>query len=316
MKIVFFGTSEFAIPSLHALTNSRHEIAALVTQPDRQKGRHLKLSQPATKVLALTKDIPVYQPQDASAGEAGEYLKGLGADLFVVVSFGQILKAEVLSIPKLYPINLHGSLLPKYRGAAPTNWAIINGDKSTGITIIRMNEKMDEGDMILKKDIAIDPEDTNITLSERLSELGAKALVEVLDMAGAGKTVSFTKQNGADATYAPKLKKEDGLIDWNRDAVQIHNSVRGLLPWPGAFTYYGGRILKILKTEILSHSAVKNAKAGEVIDIVKDKGIIVHTSSGDLAVQYLQLEAKSAMDADAFVRGHRIIKGYQFQPEC
>ena len=167
MNIVFFGTSEFAIPSLQALLDAGHKVSAVVTQPDRPRGRNLKLSPPLTKVLALSKNIPVFQPQDASGAESVSYLKKLGADLFVVISFGQILKREILSIPKLYAINVHGSLLPQYRGAAPTNWAIINGDKKSGVTLIKMNEKMDEGDIILKRELAIGSGDTNITLTER-----------------------------------------------------------------------------------------------------------------------------------------------------
>ncbi|MBU0606121.1 MAG: methionyl-tRNA formyltransferase, partial [Candidatus Omnitrophica bacterium] len=173
MNIAFFGTAEFAIPAFRALIASKHRVLALVTQPDRKRGRNLKIQPPPTKVVAETHGIPVYQPEDASGRESIEYLKKLGADLFVVIAFGQILKQEALGIPKLSAINLHGSLLPRYRGAAPTNWAIINGDKSSGVTIIRMNERMDEGDIILKSETAIDADDTNITLSEALSALGA-----------------------------------------------------------------------------------------------------------------------------------------------
>lgn len=313
MKIVFFGTSSFAIPALRELIESRHEVLAVVTQPDRQKGRNLKLSQPDTKVLARAKGIKVYQPENASSSDAAQYLKGLGADLFVVISFGQILKKNILSIPKLYSLNLHGSLLPKYRGAAPTNRAIINGDKVTGITIIRMNEGMDEGDMILKKEIAIDPDDTNITLSENLSEAGAKALVELIDAIESGKEMNFEKQNTGEATYAPKLKKEDGLIDWSKDALKIHNLVRGVLPWPGAYTHYRGQMLKVLKTGISDIASGEDASPGTVIGVVKGKGIFVKTGSGGVAIQNLQLEGKKAMDADAFVRGHKINAGYRFE---
>ena len=315
MKIVFFGTSSFAIPSLRELIGSRHEILAVVTQPDRQKGRNLKLSQPETKVLARAKGIKVYQPEDASSSDATQYLKGLGADLFVVISFGQILKKNILSIPKLYSLNLHGSLLPKYRGAAPTNRAIINGDKATGITIIKMNERMDEGDIILKKEIDIDPEDTNITLSENLSELGARALLEVMAMIDSGKRVSLEKQNNAEATYAPKLKKEDGLIDWDKDAAKIHNMVRGLIPWPGAYTHYDEKVLKVLKTSVADIASDEDAAPGAVIGVVRGKGIFVKTGSGSLAIQYLQLEGKKAMDSDAFVRGHKIDAGYRLGNE-
>lgn len=313
MNIVFFGTSEFAIPSLRELLNSRHKVLAVVTQPDRRAGRSLKVSPPPTKVLALTQNIPVSQPQDVSSPESVDYLKRLNADLFIVVSFGQILKRELLSIPKLYCINLHGSLLPAYRGAAPTNWAIINGEKVTGVTIIKMNEKMDEGDIILKREVGIDNNDTNITLSERLSEIGTEVLLEVIGSIENNNKLNFVKQDDNQASSAPKLNKEDGLIDWNKGAISIYNKVRGLLPWPGAYTHYKGKFLKILQVEPLNGVVSgKVAKEGEVVDIIKNKGIVVRTGSGYLAIKYLQLEGKKILDADSFIRGHRIAKGYRF----
>ena len=311
MNIIFFGTSEFAIPSLEALLDAGHKVLAVVTQPDRPRGRNLKLSPPPTKVLALSHNIPVFQPQDASGAEAVNYLKKLNADLFVVISFGQILKREILSIPKLYAVNVHGSLLPQYRGAAPTNWAIINGDKKSGITIIKMNEKMDEGDIILKREIDIESEDTNITLTEKLSEIGAKALIETIALMENKKEVKVEKQNDPDATYASKLRKEDGLINWNEPALKIHNKVRGFIPWPGAYTYYDGKILKVLKTEIVT-SSNEPVDDGEVIDIVEGKGIVVRTGLGNIAIQHLQLEGKKVLDSDSFIRGHRIARGYKF----
>ncbi len=311
MKIVFFGTSDFAIPSLRELLNSPHKVLALVTQPDRKRGRDLRISPPPTKVLAITKGIEVYQPNDVSEAASIEYLKRLNPDIFVVVSFGQILKREVLSIPRLFSVNLHGSLLPKYRGAAPTNWAIINGDKMTGVTTIRMNERMDEGDIILKQELPIDEEDTNITLSEKLSEIGAKILLKTIGLIESGAAV-FKKQDGKKVTYAPKLRKKDGGIDWNEPAVRIHNKVRGFLPWPGAFTYHKGRILKILKTALAGAGSGISARPGEILDIRKSEGIIVHTGSGELTLQYMQLEGKKILDASSFVRGQHITKGHLF----
>jgi len=311
MNIVFFGTSEFAVLALRGLLDSKHKVLAVVTQPDRKKGRSLKVSPPPTKVLALTRNVPVYQPQDASGRDSVEYLKRLGADLFVVISFGQILKAEVLAIPKFYSINLHASLLPKYRGAAPTNWALINGERSTGLTVIKMNERMDEGDIILKEPLAIDDEDTNITLSEKLSEAGKDLLLKAMDLIGSEKA-TFEKQDEKEATYAPKLKKQDGLVDWNDSAHTIHDRVRGLLPWPGAYTHYEGKVLKILNTKTSDSRAEKALKYGEVADVIKDKGIAVRTGSGDLIIVHLQLEGKKALNADSFVLGHRIGKGYIF----
>ena len=310
MDIVFFGTSEFAMPVLRRLAGSKHKVLAVVTQPDRQKGRRLKVSPPPTKVFAKTKDISVYQPDDASGEDSINYLKKLEADLFVVAAFGQILKKEALEIPKIYAINVHGSLLPKYRGAAPTNWAIINGEDKSGITIIKMNEKMDEGDIILKRELAIDREDTNITLSEKLSDLGADALTEALELIEAGKAAPV-KQDGSAATYAPKLEKEDGLIDWNEPALNIHNKVRGFLPWPGAYTCFNGRTLKILKTDVIEDvkAPVKN---GEVAAILKHKGIVVKTGKESLLIRNVQIEGKKPVDSDALLCGHRISPGYIF----
>jgi methionyl-tRNA formyltransferase len=310
MNIVFFGTSEFALTVLHKLIDSEHKVLAVVTQPDRQKGRKLKISPPQTKVLAETRGIPVYQPIDASSKESIEYLQKLNADLFVVVAFGQILKKEALDIPKYCCVNIHTSLLPKYRGAAPTNWAIMNGDTLGGVTIIKMNEKMDEGDIILKKETFIDKDDTNITLNEKLSDIGAGALIEAVELIGSGKAL-FIRQDESAATSAPKLKKEDGLINWNESAVKIHNKVRGLLPWPGAYTHYNEKTLKILKTEVVEAGETMG-QSGEVIDIIKHKGIVIKTGEGQLLIQYVQIEAKKPFDTDAFLCGHKVPIGYRF----
>lgn len=312
MNIIFFGTAEFAIPAFKGLIGSRHKVLALVTQPDRKRGRSLRIQPPPTKVVAEAHGIPVYQPERASSREAIEHLKGMGADLFVVIAFGQILTPEALAIPKLYAINLHGSLLPRYRGAAPTNWAVINGDKTSGVTIIRMNERMDEGDIILKRDVAIDDEDTNITLSETLSALGAKALMESIELIDSGRA-NFEKQNKDQATLAPKLKKEDGVIDWNQSAAVIHNRVRGLLPWPGAYTSGLGKKLKVLNTELISLPRVGASEAGKILDVIKGKGIVVATGSGAIAIKYLQLEGGKALDADSFLRGHKLDIGDVFK---
>lgn len=310
MKIIFFGTSEFAVESLRVLISSGYAISAVVTQPDRKKGRNLLLSPPPVKVLAETQGLNVYQPQNASSIQSINYIKSLGADLFVVVAFGQILKQELLAVPRLYSINLHGSLLPKYRGAAPTNWAIINGDSMTGVTAIKMNEKMDEGDIMAKREVPIEPDDTNITLSENLSEVGAGLLAEVIAGIASGKEMGCVRQDPALATLAPKLLKADGLIRWEWDAVRIHNRVRGLLPWPGAYTNYKGKILKILKTQVMDTSSEKSdLPAGSVVDIIKGRGMVICTGSNDILITHVQLEAGKELEVDAFLRGHRIMLG-------
>ncbi len=312
MNIVFFATAEFAIPSLKALIDSPHKISAVVTQPDRARGRNLKVSPSAPKVLAVTHGIPVYQPENASSPESVSYLRSLEPDLFVVIAFGQILKKDALSIPAKCAINLHGSLLPKYRGAAPTNWAVINGDTSSGVTVIRLNEKMDEGDIILKAALGIGPEDTNITVNEKLSDLGAKILMESVSRIEKG-SAEFTRQDASQATIARKLRKEDGVIDWSKPAAVIHNRVRGLMPWPGAYTYWNNKALKVLSTGIYDYPDSPAAETGEVLDVVEGKGIIVKTGSVPIAITYLQLEGKKVLDADSFVRGHRISKGDTFR---
>ncbi|MFA5147108.1 MAG: methionyl-tRNA formyltransferase [Candidatus Omnitrophota bacterium] len=311
MKIIFFGTSNFALPALKALIDSGHEVALLVTQPDRKSGRNLAISPPPTKVFALSRGVTVYQPEDASGSESIERLKKVGPDIFVVVSFGQILKREVLSIPKLYAVNLHGSLLPGYRGAAPTNRAVMNGDEITGVTVIRMNERMDEGDIMAEKEVGIGPEDTNITLSEKLSEAGAILLVDTLRLIEDGKA-HFEKQDPEKATYAPKLRKEEGLIRWDEPAAAIHNKVRGLIPWPGAYTHYGRKTLKILKTA-LSDASSDGVAPGEVIASGESTGIVVATGSGAIKITHLQVEGKKVLDSAAFLRGHRLSKGTRFE---
>lgn len=310
MKIVFFGTSEFAVPSLVSLVGSKHKVIAVVTQPDKKKGRTLKLLPSPIKVVAARHSIGVYQPVNTSLPASVEYLKNLGADLFVVISFGQILAKSVLAIPKIFSVNVHGSLLPKYRGASPTNRAIINGDSITGVTVIKMNEKLDEGDIILKKEIAIDAGDTNITINEKLSDIGSSALMEVISMIEKeGASLPMARQDPSLATYAPKLTKGDGLIDWREAASDICNKVRGLLPWPGAYTFYDDKTLKILAADIYNDASAKGAVSGEVVDVIRGTGIIVNTGKGLLAIRYLKLEGKKEMKSDSFVLGHKVKPG-------
>lgn len=313
MRIVFFGTSEFAVPSLEALLRSKHNILAVVTQPDRKKGRSLKLSQAPVKVAAERGGVSVYQPQDASGAESVARLRALRPDLFVVIAFGQILKKEALDIPSIFSVNIHGSLLPKYRGAAPTNWAIINGDKVTGVTAIKLNEKMDAGDIIYKEEVAIESRDTNAALTEKLASCGASVLTKAIEMVEVkGKTLPLIRQQERDVTYAPKLKKSDGLINWNDPPAVIHNKVRGFLPWPGAYTHYDGKVLKVLRTEI-SKVSFNSAASGEVVVASAEQGIVVHAGSGTISIKELQPEGKKAMDSGAFLLGHALKKGYRFK---
>jgi len=306
MKIIFFGTSKFAVPSLKKIIGSKHKIAAVVTQPDRKSGRNLKLAAPPVKEAVRNEKIPVLQPSNASSQETIERLKKYKAEIFVVVSFGQILKKELLLVPEKFAINLHASLLPKYRGAGPVNWAVMKGEKATGCTIIRMNEKMDRGEIILKNKIPIEGADTTITLNEKLSVSGAELLLEAIDGIGSGKA-KFTKQDEKKATYAPKLTKEDGLIDWSMSAADIHNRIRGLIPWPGAYTHWQKKLLKIWDAAV-SAEKTETGGAGRILK-ADDSGITVGTGEGAVMLKTIQLEGKKRMSSADFLHGHPLKPG-------
>jgi len=314
MDIIFFGSSDFAVPTLEALLRSRHRLLGVVTQPDRKGGRHLALQAPPVKTAALSSGIPVYQPLNASSDEAIEYLKNLKPDLFVVVAFGQILKKRLLGVPKIFSINLHGSLLPRYRGASPIHWALINGETTTGATVIRINLAMDAGDSIARQEVAIDSEDTSATLTGKISRIGAKLVLESLEMIERG-AAHFEPQDESSVSYAPKLKKADGLIDWNKPASSIHNLVRGVQPWPGAFTYLNGKMIKIIRTETVPVSGEERSAPGSVVEIRPLKGIVVRTGSHGILITHLQLEGKKILDADSFLRGHPVRIGDRFMIE-
>jgi len=303
MKIIFFGTSSFAAPSLESLAKSDHELLLVLTRPDKPKGRSGKPSPPPVKETAIKYNIKVLQPETLDKTICDK-LKTLKPDLFVVIAYGHILSKELLRVPKIYSINVHASLLPKYRGAAPINRAIINGEMKTGITVIRMNERLDEGDMISSRKVKIDKNDSSLLLNEKLSKTGSALLLETLEDIGNGEAC-FKKQDSACATYAQKLTKEEGIIDWKDEVVKIHNKVRGLLPWPGAYTKFGSKTLKILKAEPLDEKS--NGPGVIIIGVGGD--IIVGTGLGCLKILELQLEAGKKMDAASFLRGHKIHAG-------
>lgn len=310
MKIAFFGTSEFAVPSLDRLAASRHLVAAVVTQPDRKKGRHLRVAASPVKREAMKHKITLYQPDNASGKDSVDFLKQLDADIFVVAAFGQILKKDVLEIPKRFCVNIHASILPKYRGAAPVNWAIINGDRETGVTIIRMNEKMDEGDIILQRKTVIEDNDTSRTLEAKLTRLGAGLIAEALD-AIEDDRAEFIRQDNKEATYAYKLHKRDGLIDWSENAEGLRNRVRGLIPWPGAYTHWNGALIKIWSADFDANIS-EDAECGVIIRL-EDGMIGVNTGKGMLAIRELQMEGKKRLNAADFLRGHKIKTGQKFQ---
>lgn len=308
MNIVFFGSSQFAVLSLKALFTTKHEISCVVTQPDRPKGRGLTLAPTPVNIAAQELGLKIYQPTQINTTEAIKFLKDLQPDLFVVVAYGQILSQGTLDIPKIFSINVHASLLPKYCGAAPINWAIIKGEKTTGITIIKMVKEMDAGPIILQEELDINLEDTAISLEDKLAHLGAKVLIESLEALEKGG-YDLISQDEKNISFAPKLKKEDGLIDWDKPSDEVCNLIRGCLPWPGAFTYYQGKILKIYKAKVISLSRYLVVSApGEIINVSKE-GIVVATGKDNLIIEELQIEGKRRMGVAEFMVGHKVSLG-------
>lgn len=306
MDIVFFGSGRFAVQSLEALVSAGHNIALVVTQPDKPKGRRLNYLPTEVKVNAQELKLNTYQPQNPNSQEAVDYLQKFPADVFMVIAYGHILKNPLLGLPKLYSLNLHASLLPKYRGAAPINWAIVNGEKETGVSVIKMNELMDAGDILLQKKLAIEQDDTAQTLEEKLAILAAGAALEAIEIIEKG-SIRFIRQDSREASFAPKLEKSHGLINWNNDALNIVNQIRGLIPWPGAFTYYNGRLVKIWSAS--PNNSV--ARAGEILEISK-RGIIIGCAKGALEIRELQLEGGKRLSVPAFLSGHKLTLGDKF----
>jgi len=307
MRIVFFGSAHFAVPALEVLIKNKHEIVCVVTQPDKQKGRHLQLSATDVKSTASAAKLKIFQPENINSKESVKFLKNLEADLFIVVAYGQILSQEVLDTPKLMPINIHASLLPRYRGAAPINWAIINGDKLSGVTIMYVTRKMDCGPIMLQKEIKIEDKDTSVSLEEKLSQAGAQLLIEALTLIDQ-RDYRLIDQDEEKVVLAPKMTKEIGLIDWNTPATDIHNQIRGVLPWPGAFTSYRKKLLKIFQADVLPIFPNHKPVCGEVVRADKH-GIVVACARGFLEVKELQLEAGKRMSAQNFIIGHKLTLG-------
>ncbi|MCM8792385.1 MAG: methionyl-tRNA formyltransferase [Candidatus Omnitrophica bacterium] len=308
MNIVFFGSSNFSLYFLEHLFNKRNDVLTVITVTDKPKGRGLKLSITPVKEFCLKNNIKVYQFDNINSVHSKETLEKLKADLFVVVSFGQIISKEILEIPKLFSINVHASLLPKYRGAAPINWAIIKGEKETGISIIKMVEKLDAGPIILQRKIDIDITDDASSLEKKIAYLGKELLIQVIENIE-NNNLFLLPQNDKEATFAPKLKKRDGLIDWSKSAEEIYNLIRGCYGWPSAFTYYNDKLLKIYKAEYLSEPQLESDYLpGQITDIMP-KAIIVNCRKSKLLIKELQLEGKKRMTASEFICGYKIKKG-------
>ncbi len=306
MKIIFFGSDDFAAVSLKRLIDSGQKIVAIVTQPDRPKGRGLKVTASTIKVLAQEQGMDCLQPPDFKEPKWVKQLQSYQADLFIVIAYGQILPGRILGIPRLGAINVHASLLPKYRGAAPINWAILKGEKETGVTVIQMNEQMDAGDIVSQSSIAIQENDNAVTLRAKLAVLGADILLDaVTDFEK--RQACGKKQDDRQVSLAPKLTKELGLIDWRLPAAQIHNLVRGLIPWPSAYTYWEGRQLKILETEMSKGSAM-NQQPGEIIEVNEGR-VVVQAGRDALLIKKVHLESAKPMEVRTFITGHKISVG-------
>jgi methionyl-tRNA formyltransferase len=308
-RIVFFGTPSFALPTLRILVEGRDQVIAVVTQPDREKGRGRKVVISPVKELGLQHGLNILQPEKAKEEAFQEAMKILNPDLFVVAAYGQILPKSVLSIPKFGAVNVHASLLPQYRGAAPIAWAILNGEKVTGVTTMMMDEGMDTGDILLQAEILIGPEETCERLHDRLASSGAQLLSETLEKMKAGE-IRPIPQDHSKATYAPPLKKEDGYIDWKKGAREIDRQIRAFNPWPGAFTKWNDQLLKIFKGEIKEGTLA--GKPGAVVWIGSDF-IEVETGKGLLRIQEVQLEGRKRMNLRDFLLGHPISVGTVFR---
>ncbi len=303
MKILFMGTPDFAAVTLGKLIGSRHEIIGVVTQPDKQKGRGYEISYSPVKVLAMQHGLTIYQPVKVKEPEFLETVRQLAPEVIVVSAFGQLLPKALLDIPPYGCINIHGSLLPKYRGAAPIQYSILDGESETGITIMYMDVGLDTGDMILQEKLAISPEETGGSLFDRMAVLGADLLLAALDKLEDG-TATRTPQDNDQATYVKMLNKEMGKLDFSQAAVKLERYIRGLNPWPSAYTILDGKTLKLWKAEVEPNTSESAAKAapGEIVDIRKD-AIAVTTGDGILVIRELQLEGKKRMPVDAFLRG-------------
>ena len=309
MRVIFMGTPDFAVPSLEALL-TKHEVVLVVTQPDKPKGRGKKMVPTPVKACALEHGIPVLQPEKVKEPEFVEQLRSYEPDLIAVTAFGQILSEPILEMPKYGCINVHGSLLPKYRGAAPMQWSIIDGEKVTGITTMYMAKGLDSGDMLLKAEVEITDEDTFATIHDKMAVTGANLLLDTLDQLEAG-TLERIQQDHDAATYAPMITKETGHIDWSKNRQDIINLIRGLNPVPAAYTIYEEEVLKIFGA-VISDVQADDAANGEIVAVVK-KGFVVKCGDGCLLITEVQARGGKRMMTDAYLRGHAMKEGILLQ---
>ena len=309
MRVIFMGTPNFAVGTLEEIIRAGHEVVLVVTQPDKPRGRSGALQFPPVKESALSHGIEVFQPKKIREEENVEFLRKYNADIIVVAAFGQLLPKSILEMPKYGCINVHASLLPKYRGAAPIQWSVINGDAVTGVTIMQMDVGMDTGDMIAKREVVISEDETGGGLFDKLAEVGAKLCVDTMVEIENGTAVR-TPQNHEEATHVSMISKELGNIDWNKSAVEIERLIRGLNPWPSAFTKLEGKTFKIWKAKVVSSNTGK--QPGCITSAGKE-GLEVQTGEGVLSLLEVQLEGKKRMDVDAFLRGYKVEAGTCFE---
>ena len=302
MRVVFMGSPDFAVPALQALLGA-HTVTLVITQPDKRAGRGNQVKSPPVKAVAEAAGVPVYQPTSARKPEFIERLRAADPEVCVVVAYGKILPAPVLEVAPRGCLNIHGSLLPKYRGAAPIQWALIRGEDETGVTIMKLDEGMDTGPMLLERSIPIQASDTAGTLHDKLAPIGAALLLEALDQLAAG-TLPERSQTDADATYAPMLEKQDGVVDWSASAREVCNRIRGVDPWPGAVSEYKGSRLKLFGAAVCAGTG----RAGEVLDVGSD-GLRVACGDGAVRVADIQAPGKNRMTAAAFASGRAIDAG-------
>lgn len=305
MRVVFMGTPEFSVPTLEKIIEAGHEVAAVITQPDKPKGRGKAMQFPAVKEAAITHNIPVYQPVKVREEAFVEQLRKIDPEVIVVVAFGQILPKEILDMPKYGCVNVHASLLPKYRGAAPIQWAVIDGEKESGVTTMMMDVGLDTGDMLLKTVVPIEEKETGGSLHDKLSAAGGTLLVKTLQDLEQGKAVR-TPQRDAESNYAKMLDKKLGCIDFHKSAEEIERLIRGLNPWPSAYTKLQGKTLKIWSAAVVNENRTDNF--GEIVEVTKDT-FLVQTGHGLLEIEELQLEGKKRMSVEAFLRGYSLEAG-------
>lgn len=308
MKVVFMGTPDFAVGALEAIIQAGHDVIAVVTQPDKPKGRGKEMQMTPVKACAVAHGIPVFQPVKVKEHEAVEQLRGYGADVFAVAAFGQILSEEILTMPKYGCVNIHASLLPKYRGAAPIQWAIINGEKMTGVTIMQMDRGIDTGDMLMKAEVPITVEETADSLHDKLAQAGARLITEALPKIERGE-ITPVKQREEESSYAKMLHKSMSRIDWGKGAAELDCLIRGLISWPGASTVYHGKMLKIWEeTAIVKSAAEEGTEPGTVVCVEKD-AFYVQTGDGILKITAVQPEGKKRMAVKDFLLGYPVKAG-------